>query len=120
MAGLLWGACAAPQKPGLVLTRFYFGLAVPSGGLVDSADFETFLDTCITPRFPDGLTRYRAQGQWKGKDGKVVKEPSMVVEIIRPGNAEAAGKVKDIAGSYKRRFEQEAVLVVEDNPRVEF
>lgn len=102
-----------------VLTRLYFGLQSPKGP-VDTADFSAFVDTCVTPRFPDGLTRFRADGQWKDRAGALVKEPSMVVEIVRKPGAEGAEKVRAIVDSYKRRFDQEAVMVVETRPEVAF
>lgn len=129
---LLIAACSAPRGPAPasadlspgdpsrpVRTRLYFGLASPQGP-VDSAAFALFVDTAITPRFPDGLTVFAAQGQWRGRDGATLKEPSRVVEIIRPAGDSARAKVAAIVGSYKRRFAQEAVMVVEDRPAVEF
>jgi hypothetical protein len=102
-----------------VLSRLYFGLA-SSQGPVSPADFEAFLDTCVTPRFPLGLTRYQADGQWRGKNGRLLKEKSMVVEIIRDGDAASAAKIREIIRLYKARFAQEAVLLVEERPTVEF
>ena len=79
-ASLIFAACACPgpARPGTdaapgaaagittemaaagpILSRLYFGTASPDGP-VSPADFEAFLDTCVTPRFPLGLTRYAA------------------------------------------------------------
>jgi hypothetical protein len=87
---------------------------------VTPADFDAFLDTCITPRFPEGLTRFQADGQWRGAAGYLVKEKSMVVEIIRPDTAPDAEKIEAIIRSYKTRFAQEAVLRVEEKPAIRF
>jgi hypothetical protein len=118
------GACAGPRAPetsgpSLILSRLYFGTASPQGP-VQPADFDAFLDTCVTPRFPSGLTRYAADGQWRGSDGKLVREKSVVVEIIRPDDAENARRVDEIIGRYKARFAQEAVLLVEEKPSIRF
>lgn len=130
VGALLIAACAAPRGPGqaagasggatdLIRTRLYFGLG-SSQGPVDSASFALFVDTAVTPRFPDGLTVFAAQGRWRGKDSVTLKEPSRVVEIIRPASDSAKALVHAIADAYKRRFAQEAVMVVEDHPTVEF
>jgi hypothetical protein len=118
------GACAGLRTPGtsgpsLILSRLYFGTASPQGP-VPPADFDAFIDTCVTPRFPSGLTRYAADGQWRGGDGKLVREKSVVVEIIRPDDAENAKRVVEIIERYKARFAQEAVLLVEEKPSIRF
>jgi len=110
---LAWG-CAAPD-PGAacrdrVLERLYFGLAIPGGGEVASADWEGFVDREITPRFPDGLTVHAARGQWRGAGGAIVREGSRVVEIVHDGSAAAEGRVAEIVSGYKARFRQESVL----------
>ncbi|MDB5047427.1 MAG: lipoprotein [Fibrobacteres bacterium] len=120
---LFLGGCAAPRGPGTppayVLSRLYFGQSSQQGP-VDARDFDAFLDTCVTRRFPQGLTRYAADGQWQGRDGLTLKEKTVVVEIVRPGDSAGAGKIKDIIRLYKLRFSQESVLLVEENPSVEF
>ena len=112
-------AAAGRSGPPRVLTRLYFGTDSPQGAVSDK-DFEAFLDSAITPRFPAGLTRFRADGQWTSTDGKLVKEKSWVVELIRPDAASEAAKVDAVVASYKRRFEQEAVLRVEERPTIRF
>ncbi len=109
-------SAAAPAR---ILTRLYFGTDSPQGPVADR-DFEAFLDTCVTVRFPAGLTRFRADGQWTGADGKLVKEKSWVVEIIRAGSAVDSAKIEAIVAAYKFRFEQEAVLRVEAMPTIRF
>ena len=84
LTGLVLAGCAGHPAHERVVLRLYFGTASPQGQ-VSPADFEAFLDTAVTPRFPAGLTVYSADGQWRGADGKLVKEKSKVVEIIRSG-----------------------------------
>lgn len=88
------------------------GLEIPRGGTVTDADWGKFMDEVVTPRFPDGLTVLRAEGQWRGTDGKVVKEPSRVIVLNHAGDPRSEQAVVEIANAYKARFEQEAVLRV--------
>src|SRR5437763_909383 len=64
--------------------RLYFGRDIPGGGQVTEAQWTAFLAEVITPRFPAGLTVLRAEGQWRGADGVIVHEPSVVVELLHP------------------------------------
>lgn len=93
------------------LDRIVFGMNSPSGP-VDDAQWQAFLADTVTPRFPDGLTIYRTQGQWRGASGEVEREESRVVEIVHGDDAEGRKGIAEISAEYKSRFEQEAVLVI--------
>ena len=45
-------------------TTLYFGLAHPLGKVSES-QWQAFLREEVTPRFPDGLTVWQADGQWR-------------------------------------------------------
>ncbi len=77
------------------------------------ADFTRFVDMEITPRFPDGLTVTSGDGQYNGKDGHLVREPSKIVTLIMPAaTPEVAAKLDAIRTAYKSRFHQDSVLMV--------
>ena len=65
-------------------TELFFGCAKPDGTAVSAAEWETFLDAEITPRFPEGLTVLEAAGQWQEADGDIVEERSKVVLLLYP------------------------------------
>ncbi len=58
-----------------VRTELYFGTA-REGGAVTDAEFKDFVDNHVTPRFPDGLTLLKGDGQFRGADDVVIKERS--------------------------------------------
>lgn len=93
------------------LDRMLFGMNSPDGP-VDEARWQAFLADAVTPRFPDGLTVYSAQGQWRGASGQVEREDSRAVEILHSDDAQGRQRIAEIAAEYKRRFKQEAVLVI--------
>jgi hypothetical protein len=96
----------------MVLSRLYFGLSTAQD-TVPVATFDAFLDSAITPRFPDGLTRYAADGQWRDSAGVQRRERCVVVEILHPAGPADSAKLAQIADSYKRVFRQESVLLVQ-------
>jgi hypothetical protein len=122
LAGLMLcvlGGCGSPRGDGWMSARMYFGLSSPQGE-VGAADFSAFTDAVITPAFPDGLTRYHTDGQWRGKDGTVGKERSEVVEILYPADRDREPELRRIMAAYKARFHQESVMLVLGPARVEF
>jgi hypothetical protein len=90
--------------------RLFFGLNGPQGA-IDDAEWEAFIESVVTPRFPAGLTIVQATGQWQGRDKSITRESSRVVEIIHDDSNGASRRVAEIASEYKIRFHQESVLV---------
>ncbi len=106
-------AVAARCEPGdsaLVRDVIYFGRNRPDGGVVSDLEWRVFLDSVVTPRFPDGLTVVDAQGQWRGRGGAVEREQAEVLTLFHPDDAVSRRAVDELAAEYKRRFGQEAVL----------
>ena len=106
-------APAASQPVTAVLDRLCFGRVIPQGGEVSEADWARFVADTITPRFPTGFTVFQAQGQWRGADGQITREPTSIVEIAHASDAASDRAIVEIALEYKRRFTQEAVLRIQ-------
>jgi hypothetical protein len=102
-------ACAVGDTA-MVRDVVYFGRNRPGGGTVSDADWRRFLDEVVTPRFPYGLTVVDATGQWRGQSGMVEQERSEIVTVFHAGDVASRQAIADVAGEYKRRFQQEAVL----------
>lgn len=88
----------------------YFGTAMP-GGTVSEDAWAAFLRDSATPRFPQGLTVWRAAGQWRapGPEG-IGREAAYVLSIVHGDDDASNAAVRAIAAEYKARFSQEAVL----------
>lgn len=93
------------------LDRLVFGMNSPDGPIAD-AQWRSFVADVVTPRFPDGLTIYEAQGQWRGASGRIEQENSRVVEIVHGDEPDGRARIAEISAEYKRRFRQEAVLLI--------
>lgn len=117
-------ACAGPSAPGarpMVATELYFGLSRPDGTVVRAEEYQDFLSSYISDRFPDGLTTIQARGQWRDvATRRIVLEESRVLVLVHDGGARADQAIREIVAEYKRRFEQDAVLRVDTAARVSF
>lgn len=102
-----------------VLDRIYFGFNTPDGQVSDE-QWRLFLEKEVTPRFPAGLTVVEARGQWRNNAHAVEREQSRIVEILHENNAEAGARIDKLVSEYKSRFQQEAVLVIQDQVRACF
>ena len=92
-----------------VRTTLYFGLTRPTGR-VSEDEWRNFLRQQVTPRFPEGLTVWEAQGQWRRSDGRVARERSKVLLLVHDDTALARATLGELVTAYKQRFEQESVL----------
>ncbi len=122
---LLLTGCASFPKPAsqterYQLDRLYFGRAIADTGIVSDSAWTVFVNDIVTPRFPAGITTWRAEGQWRSSTGAVVREPTVVLEIVHPRSQGAETALRTVILEYKRRFLQEAVLRVTTEVRAQF
>jgi hypothetical protein len=92
-----------------VRTTLYFGMSRPTGA-VSELDWQLFVRDEVTPRFPEGLTSWDAQGQWKGKSGAIEQERSKVLLLVHSDGAAPKKAVLEIIEEYRKKFQQESVL----------
>lgn len=104
-------ACPEGTRPA-VLAEAYFGRSSGGRHAVTDADWDRFLAEEVTPRFPDGFTVLDATGQWRGGDGRIVREGSKLLVVLVPGTDAAAARARllPVAEAHKARFRQESVL----------
>jgi hypothetical protein len=105
-------ACAVGQQAMLQATLL-FGRNVKGRAPVSEPEWRQFLAREVTPRFPDGLTAFSADGQWRDRvRGLAVREPSKVVLIVIRDDATVRDRLNAVADAYKRRFAQRSVGIV--------
>jgi Protein of unknown function (DUF3574) len=92
-----------------VRTTLYFGLTRPKG-VVSELEWQLFVRDEVTKRFPEGLTVWDADGQWRTPAGTVDQERSKVLLLMHADTAEARKLVQELIESYRRMFEQQSVL----------
>ena len=92
-----------------VRTTLYFGTARP-GGTVSELEWQIFLRDEVTKRFPDGLTVWDAQGQWRAPGGNIDQERTKVLLLVHADSAAARAEVLDLIAKYRLAFDQQSVL----------
>ncbi|MFJ6798596.1 DUF3574 domain-containing protein [Streptomyces sp. NPDC091268] len=104
-------------------TRLYFGTDRTGGGPpVGKGEFMGFLEREITPAFPEGLTVHDGYGQWRGRDGKAVRETSYEVVLLYPEKdaRERGVRIERIRRAYEDRFRQDSVARSDDKVSAAF
>jgi hypothetical protein len=129
---VLLAACAQPAPraeadactPGAqerVVAEMYFGRNIGGALGVSEEAWDAFVDSEITPRFPDGLTVADAQGQWRDTEtGAIVREPSKQLTLFLGDETRDRAALDEIAEAYKRQFQQQAVALVIERSCVSF
>ncbi len=101
-------------------TELFFGLSRSNGPDVTEEEFQRFVDTKVTPRFPDGLTLIDAKGQFKDSTGTIIQEVSKLLILFYTFSNDSNGAVEQISTDYKKEFQQESVLRVDEQSCVSF
>lgn len=119
-------AACAPAMPSsglqpVVTERLYFGRNIGNAvGVTDSA-WTVFVRDVVSAGLSTGFTYWTAEGEWRGADGRAVREPSFVLEVVHTErSASADSAIVAIIAEYKRRFRQESVLRVVTAGRASF
>jgi hypothetical protein len=109
-----------PGATALARLELLFGMARPDGDEVSDAEWRAFLDSEVSPRFPDGLMVLTGYGQWRSSETGSAREKARVVEIWYRPAADSDAKIETIRAAYKSRFGQESVMRVDGVSCVSF
>lgn len=101
-------------------TELFFGLNRSQAAPITEAEFQSFVDTVVTPLFREGLTTYDARGQYLLDSGELILEDSKVIMVLHDGSAARSADLNSIREQYKQRFAQESVLRIDSAPCVAF
>lgn len=111
-------ACTLPSRE-LVRRELVFGTARPHEDPISENEWQSFLDSVVTPRFPDGFTVLSGLGQWRGQDG-LTREQSRILVVWHDRSPDRDGDIDAIRAAYKARFDQESVLRIDSVSCVSF
>lgn len=100
-------------------TELFFGLSRP-GGVVTEEEFQGFVDSKITPRFPDGLTLLSGKGQFRDATNVIIQEGTKLLILLYPFSKARNTDVEQIRVDYKDAFQQQSVLRVDEQSCVSF
>lgn len=102
--------------------ELYFGMRLPTGGMVPDSLWRDFLEREIATRLPDGFTVFESVGYWRDRQtGRTENEPSRVLLVYyREEQTQTARLLGELAALYKQRFNQQSVLRVTARVRAVF
>jgi len=112
-------ACPTGMKSATT-AELFFGRNVGWTGQVSDTDWRSFLGEEVTPRFPGGLSVSDVYGQWRSPAGAFVRQNTKALFIVLAGRPDEQQRLELIRDAYKRRFHQQAVLLVEESACVSF
>ena len=95
-------------------TELLLGLSKHNGSTVTDAEFQHFIDTEVTPRFPEGFTIVPGSGQFKDSRGLIIRESARVLVVLYPSpDRRSSQHIDEIRATYKDRHQQESVVRVD-------
>ena len=113
--------CTEPVKPGVVEYDLYMGQSIKGRSPVSAKEWQEFLDTSVTPRFPQGISVVDVAGQYLYEGAKKpTKENSKLLILVYEETPEVEKKVRAIVHDYAERFSQESVMVIKKRVEQEF
>jgi hypothetical protein len=99
-------------------TELYFGLSKPDGGNITNEEFAAFADTVISTVFPEGFSIINLNGKWFDPEKQqTISEESRLVIRLSKMNDDVSANIDTIRAKYKRYFNQQAVLRVDQKQR---
>jgi hypothetical protein len=90
----------------MLRTELYFAA-------IDVQAWDRFLADEITSRFPDGLSWYDVNGQWRGPSGQPEKLPSRLVILIHADNAANREALATVGRLFQQRHGLAVLQVVQ-------
>jgi hypothetical protein len=105
-------ACAAPLKPALQVDLF-FGRERDKGREVTEAEWASFVNEEVTPRFPEGLSVLDVRGQYRHPSGRIERERTKLLVVVVFDAPAHHAKVQALVETYSRRYGQHTVFRVE-------
>ena len=115
----LKGDAARPSSAhGWVRSELYFGVGEeqgagnrPQADTISEAQWRTFLDKEVTPRFPDGLTVFDAYGQWLFRgDTAPNRLRTKVLVVLHEDTPQRRADIEAIRLAWKQQTRHQSVL----------
>ena len=120
MLSLLLAGCGTTANSRWARSEVFFGLSRPDGAMITNAEWQTFVNEVVTPKFPAGLTIVEGAGQWRNANGRIEQEPSKMLVLLHPQSPMIDAQIDEIRTLYRQRFNQEAVMRVTSAASVAF
>lgn len=104
-----------------IRTELYFGLSKPTGGIITENEWQNFVNDIITPLFKNGYTTIDAEGRWLDVQAhKTITEKTKIIIIIYKKSKYTDDAINKIIETYKKMFDQQAVMQLDFEVEVQF
>ncbi|MBW5255109.1 DUF3574 domain-containing protein, partial [Streptomyces sp. P01-B04] len=113
----------AARGKAYIETRLFFGTERPDGGPdVTDRQFLDFIDSEVTPRFPNGLTIQDGRGQWRDSNGVIERERSYELTLLYPASEARLRdpQIERIRNAYEKAYAQDSVARLEEHTTAGF
>jgi Protein of unknown function (DUF3574) len=90
-------------------SELYFGLRRSDGSLIESAEFDAFLEREVVRDLGSGFTLFSAEGRYF-EGGGAQREPSRVLVVLHRDQHEIDAALENARTRYKTQFAQQSVL----------
>jgi hypothetical protein len=103
-----------PTEQRMLVAELFFGRDHTGHTLVSDREWADFLDTVITPNFPDGLTVFDGYGQWRNPETWIIGHSPHVkiVLIAAKRSPDLPDRLNAVMEAYKTRFQQKSVGII--------
>src|ERR1700730_14885419 len=95
-----------PSGPNQMVRTELYMVSIPR------SEWDGFLKQVITPLFPEGLTWFDVQGQWRASDGVTRKLPSRMLIVLYADSRSNDQAIEQVRREFKNQFHHLAVLRV--------
>jgi hypothetical protein len=112
------GICLLPSQRSMMVAELFFGRDRAGREPVSDGEWGSFLDTVITPNFPDGLTVFDGYGQWRNQEtGVIGHSPHVKIVLVAVKRSpDLPERFNAVMEAYKTRFQQKSVgLITRDS-----
>jgi len=97
----------------MIVVELFFGRDIPGRAPLTDAEWDGFAATDITPRFPEGLTMFDGDGQWRVPEtGAIVREKAKIVLAAVAPSSDLESRIDAVRQAYRRNFHQQSVGVI--------
>lgn len=101
-----------------VKTEMFFGLSTKDS-LISEKQWLEFKSNYIDNTF-SGYTEIKCEGYWTNQSNTVFSEKCKMIIHLNSGSKEDVEKIKNIITNYKKKFNQESVLIINNNVNAKF
>jgi Protein of unknown function (DUF3574) len=93
--------------------QLFFGRAIAGRPELTDREWKDFAEKVVTPRLPDGLTVFDANGQeMDPATQRIIRERTKVLMVAVPDTAATASAIAAIRDAYRTQFHQRSVFTI--------